>query len=95
MPDSRALSPPPGFRSEGTKHRAVACGDAHSVEKDYGMRMAGGCRSEPSVDSTDLGSKVGKERPRPLNRRDNHSLDSAQVLNGDSSSTQRSAGFSA
>lgn len=49
--------------------------------------MAAGCRGEPPVDSTDLGSKVGEERPCPVNRRDNHSLDSAQVRKRDASST--------
>ena len=57
--------------------------------------MAGGCGGKPPVDADDLRSKTGKERPSPVNRRHNHSLDSSQVLKRDSSSTERSAGFSA
>ena len=42
-----------------------------------------GCRSEPAVGPTDLGSEIGKQRPRLLNRGDYDALNPSQVLSGD------------
>ena len=52
--------------------------------------MTRGRYQEPLVDAP--GSQIGKECLSPVNRRDNHSLDSAQIINGDSLRTQLPAG---
>ncbi len=94
-PDSRVLAPPTCPRSEGTKDHPVACGNAQSVEMDYRMEMAGGCRAEPPVDAFDPGNQSCKERSGLVNRRDDHLLDSAQGLKRHPLSTEHSTGFPA
>ena len=44
------------------------------------MEPTAGCRSEPPVGSTYLGSEIGKQRLRLLDRGDYHALDPSQVL---------------